>query len=261
MNPRSGEESMNQISDEESMSQTSGEEGRCSSNACYRKSLPIAYALSLLTLIILVEIAGGYLFGRFLTNAGELEVLWATAFLRLVDFMLILFFVHLSGQGMSAIGLAPGEGRNGIFKGLLWSFGFGLIVFATWGLFLLFHVNLFQYLISSPTDYFWWTILIGGIFAPIVEDSFFVGGLYNALRRKFNILWSVLGVSLFFALLHIRILLMREIPITQIIGGILFTLSFEYSDNLLTPISIHILANCTLFAIAYSPWVQHILHV
>jgi len=256
---------MNPTLDEGSMNPTPGEGGQSSVSACYRKSLPIAYALYLLTLIILVEIAGGYLFGRFLPNAGELEALWATAFLRFADFGLILFFVIVSGQGMSAIGLAPGEWRKGIFKGLLWSFGFGLIVFAIWGISLLFHVNLFQYLVSSPTAHFWWILLIGGIFAPIVEDSFFVGGLYNSLRSKFSIIWSVLGVSLFFALLHIRIVLMGAIPITQIIGGILFTLSFEYSDrngishNLLTPITIHILANCTLFIIAYSPWVQRIL--
>jgi len=83
--------SMNPTLDEGSMNPTPGEGGQSSVSACYRKSLPIAYALYLLTLIILVEIAGGYLFGRFLPNAGELEALWATAFLRFADFGLILF--------------------------------------------------------------------------------------------------------------------------------------------------------------------------
>ncbi|MEW5803285.1 MAG: type II CAAX endopeptidase family protein [bacterium] len=241
--------------------------GDCESGDCKsgnskpdcRKSLSIVHALSLLTLIILVEIGGGWLFFRILPEAGDLDALWATAIFRLLDFGLILFLVYLSGSGMSAIGLESGEWKAGLFKGFLWSFGFGLFVFAIWGLFLLFGINLFQFLFSSPADHLGWIILIGGILAPIVEDSFFVGGLYNALRSRFSIPCSVLGISLFFALLHIRIVLAGAIPMTQIIGGILFTLSFEYSGNLLTPITIHILANCTLFAIAYSPLIQRIL--
>ncbi|MEW6380622.1 MAG: CPBP family intramembrane glutamic endopeptidase [bacterium] len=222
-----------------------------------RPALPMSSALCLLILIVLIEIGGGCLFSHFLPKAGDREALWVTALLRLLDFCLILFFACQSGQGISAIGIRPTEWLKGIIKGLEWSFGFGLIVLLTWAVvFFAFHINLLQFLISSSTPaHFWLIMAIGGIFAPIVEDSFFVGCLYNSLRRKLSPLWSILGISILFALLHS----VRGIPVTQLIGGLLFTLAFEYSANLLTPISIHILANCTLFTLAYSAWIKGIL--
>lgn len=229
-----------------------------------RKALSIPMALLLLVLTMpglsLIEIVGDSLFLLFLPEPGYLERLWIIALLRLVDFGLILFFIYLSKQGLSAIGIFPGKWLDGISKGVLVSLGFGLLVFSTWGIFLLFHINLFRFLIppagrSMPLVNLCWTILIGGIFAPIVEDSFFVGCLYNALRKKFSVLWSVLGISVLFALLHG----VRGIPFNQLIGGIVFTLAFEYSGSLLTPVCIHILGNCTLFTMAYSSWVKNIL--
>jgi len=145
---------------------------------------------------------------------------------------------------------------RGIFLGLSWSMGFGVIVFSIWGIFLFFRINLLRFLISPSAHlssvHFLWLLLIGGIFAPVIEDSFFVGCLYNSLRQKISPVFSALGTSFFFALLHG----LKGPPVTQFIGGLIFAFAFEYSANLLTPIIIHVLGNGTLFTLNYSSLVK-----
>jgi len=217
-----------------------------------RKSLSIPAAFFLLLFIILIEIGGSFIFYRFFSQYGNLSGLWFTLLLRFLDFELIVFFVYVSKKGPAAIGLIPGEWARGIFLGLLWSLGFGAIVFSVWGIVLFFQINLLRFIISPsahlPAVYFMWLMLIGGILAPVVEDSFFIGCLYNSLRQKIPPLFSALGTSFFFALLHG----IKGPPVTQFIGGFIFAFAFEYSTNLLTPITIHILGNCTLFTLNYS---------
>ncbi|MCL6582570.1 MAG: CPBP family intramembrane metalloprotease [bacterium] len=250
---------ISQKADQEPLCQEPG----CSSKAgCLRPALSIPSALCLLVLIVLVEIGGSRLFSRLLlvaANGKALwdEELWLTALLRLIDLGLILLFAFRSGYGISAIGIRPKEWRRGIRTGLTWSFVFGLTVMLIWAVaFFAFRVNFGQLLIFSPYPFsFWLLLLVGGTFAPMVEDSFFVGCLYNSLRRKLSPLWAILGVSLLFALLHN----VRGIPATQFIGGLIFTLAFESSENLLTPIIIHILGNCALFTLAYSAWIRGIM--
>ena len=223
------------------------------------KSLPLSAVFLLLFIIIGVEIAGAYLFFHIFPKPSDLEILWFTGALRILDLGLILSFVYLSGRGTASIGIIHGELMRGIFIGLWWSLLFGAAVFSLWGVFLIFRINLFRFLFSQATHIspplFIWLILIGGILAPIVEDSFFIGGLYNAFRNKFPPLVSALSTSLFFALLHG---LHGSFPVTQFIGGLLFALSFEYSKSLLTPVSIHILGNCTLFVMSYCTWLKDI---
>ena len=221
-----------------------------------RKSLSISAAFSLLFFIILIEIGGSFLFSRFLSQYGNLSGLWFTCLLRFLDFGLIALFVYLSKKGPAAIGIIPGGWHKGIFLGLLWSLGFGAIVFSIWGIFLFFRINLLRFLISPSAHlssvHFMWLLLIGGILAPIIEDSFFIGCLYNSLRQKIPPIFSALGTSFFFALLHG----LKGPPITQFIGGLIFAFAFEYSANLLTPIIIHTLGNCTLFTLNYSSLIK-----
>ena len=221
-----------------------------------RKSLSIPAAFSLFLFIILIEIGGSFLFSRFFSHYGNLSGLWFTCLLRFVDFLLMVLFVYLSKKGPGAIGFVPGDWRRGIFSGLVWSMVFGMIVFSLWGIVLFFRINLLRFVISPSAHlssvHFIWLLLIGGILAPIIEDSFFIGCLYNSLRQKIPPIFSALGTSFFFALLHG----LKGPPVTQFIGGLIFAFAFEYSANLLTPIIIHVLGNCALFTLNYSSFVK-----
>jgi hypothetical protein len=53
--------------------------------------------------------------------------------------------------------------------------------------------------------------------------------------------------TLFFVLSHPS---RHTIPVTQVIGGILFAVSYEVEKNLLVPITIHSLGNLAIFALA-----------
>jgi len=225
-----------------------------------REPLPVSAALALFLLIALTQIGGEYLFFHLFPKATKLEVLWFIGSLRLFDFGLIVLFSLLYRRSLAAIGISRDTARKGISLGLWWSFWFGLVVFSAWGIGLIFRLNLFRFLgsptASVPTVYFVWLILIGGIFAPVVEDSLFVGCLYHALRKKFPVLPAALGISLLFALLHG---FSGSFPLVQFIGGVIFALAFEHSGSILTPVSIHILGNCTLFTLSCQPWLKDIL--
>jgi membrane protease YdiL (CAAX protease family) len=225
-----------------------------------RESLPVSAAFALFLLIILTQIGGEHIFFRLFPKATRLEVLWFIGSLRLFDFGLIVLFIRLYRRSLAAIGMGRDAALRGISRGLWWSFWFGLVVFSAWGTGLIFRINLFRFLCSPtaviPTVHFVWLVLIGGILAPVVEDSLFIGCLYHALRKKFPALPAALGISLLFALLHG---FHGSLPVVQFVGGVIFALAFEHSGSILTPISIHILGNCTLFALSYQPWLKDIL--
>ena len=89
--------------------------------------------------------------------------------------------------------------------------------------------------------------LIGGMVGPIAEEVFFRGILYGFFRR-----WGVLvglGLStLIFVLIHLISHLF--LPVTQVIGGIVFALAYEVEDSLLAPITIHALGNMAIFTLS-----------
>ncbi|MGA1864711.1 MAG: lysostaphin resistance A-like protein [bacterium] len=177
--------------------------------------------------------------------------LFFTAIQRIADLGIILGFIFKWGYCFEHLGLSAKRFKKGIIHGLFWCLGFGLIVaFIGAGLYL-FGVNPFSffrhtqnYSLSGLITY----ILIGCFLGPMVEDLVFTGLIYNGLRTKLNIALSALIVSIFFASVHafgfISIFL-----IIQFVGGLLFTLSFEFSGSLLTPMIIHCCGNMAIFAI------------
>ncbi len=223
------------------------------------KALSLWSVFILLTFIIFTQVGGEYLFFHFFSNASDLQVLWFIGCTRLLNLGLIFFFIYRFGKGFESASIFPAKWLKGIYVGGIISLIFGVLVFSTWIFFLFFHINLFRFLFSPNTkivfEKFIWLLIIGGIFAPVVEDTFFIGCLYNSLREKVPLFLAVISTALFFALLHG----LGSFPITQFIGGLLFIIAFEYTDNLLTPITIHITGNCVLFIISYSSLIKTFL--
>ena len=88
--------------------------------------------------------------------------------------------------------------------------------------------------------------IVGGVIGPIAEELFFRGILYSFLRR-----WGVLAALLIsttvFVFAHP---FFPKIPITQIVGGIVFALAYETEKNLMAPIVIHVLGNMAIFTLS-----------
>jgi membrane protease YdiL (CAAX protease family) len=168
---------------------------------------------------------------------------------RLLETVLILLIVLLWGTGLSSIGLAPSKIFTGLIKGLTWCIGFGVLALLGFFILSICGHNPLQ-LIRTPlprwpgdTILFY---LVGGIVAPIAEEVFFRGILYGFFRRWGVVVALVLSTA-FFVLPHLG---SHGLPITQIVGGVLFAIAYETEGTLMTPITIHSLGNLAIFTIS-----------
>ena len=73
------------------------------------------------------------------------------------------------------------------------------------------------------------------IITAIVEELFFRGFLYKALRKKYNIYISILILSIIFFLFHLNPQMLIFVAVTNII----LCLAFEYGKSLSLPVFIH----------------------
>jgi membrane protease YdiL (CAAX protease family) len=169
---------------------------------------------------------------------------------RLLQVLLILLIVVTWGKGIETIGLDLPRIFFGIKKGLIWSFGFGLLAFFAFLVLFLIGIHPLP-LISMPMgpniNQFIILICIGGILAPVAEEFFFRGVLYGFFRR-WGLIVALIVSTLLFVVVHP---MGQGIPVIQIVGGIIFAVAYEVEGTLMTPITIHILGNCSLFTISY----------
>jgi membrane protease YdiL (CAAX protease family) len=96
-----------------------------------------------------------------------------------------------------------------------------------------------------PTGY---KILIGistVILAPISEEILFRGLLYNAVKNAGYPLVALYGVSLFFGVIHNNAIAMLPLAFF----GVILTVVYEITGNLLAPIITHSLFNLTNYCI------------
>jgi membrane protease YdiL (CAAX protease family) len=168
---------------------------------------------------------------------------------RLIETILILLIVLLWGKGLTSIGLAASKIFPGVIKGLTWSVGFGVLALLGFFILSVSGHNPLQLIKTPlpkwPSDIFLF-YLVGGIVAPMAEEVFFRGIVYGFFRRWGVVVAIVLSTA-FFVLPHLG---GHGLPITQVVGGLLFAIAYEIEGNLMTPITIHSLGNLTIFTIS-----------
>ncbi len=81
--------------------------------------------------------------------------------------------------------------------------------------------------------------LFGGVIGPIVEEIFFRGFAYPAIKKKAGVFFSIIITATFFAALHQNFF--AFLPIFFL--GAVLAYVYEKSDSLIPPITIHILHN------------------
>lgn len=168
---------------------------------------------------------------------------------RLVEIFLLMAIVKVREQRLAAIGLtAPGAYR-GFIRGLIWAVSFGLAAAVVLFVIELLGIKmkaLFQMQLPPETGQLIAFFLVGAIIAPVAEEIFFRGILYGFFR-KWGIPVAVILSTFLFVLPHSS---GRTVPVTQIVGGILFAVAYEVEKNLIAPITIHILGNLAIFTLA-----------
>ena len=168
---------------------------------------------------------------------------------RLLQILLIILIVVTWGKGLPSIGLARSERVSGLKKGLLWSAGFGALVsIASVGLFVagINPLTLMKARLPTQTGDLILFFLVGGMVGPVAEELFFRGILYGFLRR-WGVVVAVILSTLLFVLPHA---IHQRIPITQVVGGIVFAVAYEVEGSLMVPIIIHLLGNLAIFSIS-----------
>lgn len=168
---------------------------------------------------------------------------------RVVEIILLIIVTNQFEKGTKNLGLVPAEFPAGIKTGLIWSVCFGIAAIALMGLLYLAGINALR-LLDTPLPaskvQILLFLLIGGVIGPLAEEIFFRGILYGYLRR-WGVFAAVSVSTLLFVLPHLT---GGNLPVTQLVGGIVFALAYEKEKNLMVPITIHCLGNLAIFGIA-----------
>ena len=185
---------------------------------------------------------------RIVISSDYLSPMMTLGAARLLETGLILLIVLVWEKGLSSIGLARSTMVSGLKKGLIWSAGFGLITFFAFITLFLVDINplklIHAHMPRKPNEIFLF-FFIGGLVSPIAEEAFFRGILYGFFRR-WGVLLAIILTTIIFALAHP---VFPGIPVTQIVGGIVFALAYEIEGSLMVPITIHVLGNTAIFAL------------
>jgi len=112
--------------------------------------------------------------------------------------------------------------------------------------------SLIQVQVPKDASRFLFFMITGGVIGPVAEEVVFRGLIYSFLRR-WGVLAALIGSTALFVLAHP---LTSGIPMPQIVGGLVFALSYEASKSLLTPMVIHILGNLALFAVGLANYLM-----
>jgi uncharacterized protein len=168
---------------------------------------------------------------------------------RLLEIALLAFTAVIFGNGLSSVGLARSGIIPGFARGMLWSAGFGvsalvgyiiLYAFGIDGLALI-HTRLPRNHVAIALLF-----LIGGLIGPAAEEIFFRGIIYGFFRR-WGVFVALATSTLVFVVVHPGF---PRMPITQVVGGVIFAAAYETEGSLMAPLTIHVLGNTAIFALS-----------
>ena len=170
---------------------------------------------------------------------------------RCLEIAALTGMIHLFGdQAIRSIGLCREHMLAGLKIGMLWSLGFGFLVGSVYGILVTAGVNpllLMKAHLPSKRNEILLFFIVGAVVSPVAEEIFFRGILYGFFR-KWGFWLAISASTILFALAHQAS--SNGIPVTQIIGGVLFAVAYEKEKNLVVPMVIHILGNLAIFTVS-----------
>jgi len=81
--------------------------------------------------------------------------------------------------------------------------------------------------------------------APLAEETFFRGFVFEGLRHRWGLWWSALASGILFGLMHLQVGAM--IPFSAI--GVVFALAYAYSGSILPSVAAHMAFNSVSFGV------------
>ena len=210
---------------------------------------PLKIFLSSLVMIIVVELVSGKVFKIAGLYHVPLPPLVAVGFVRSLEIVFMLALVYFISRDRSAIGLGLIHFASGFKIGVFWSIGFGILTAVVFGCLYFAGIHPLKMVTAPlPEDMMGLILLfvVGGVVGPIAEELFFRGICYGYFR-KWGILSAIIITTGIFVVAHS---IKNNVPVPQIVGGVVFALSYEYSKSLVSPIIIHIAGNLAIFSIS-----------
>lgn len=179
---------------------------------------------------------------------GWLSGLKLIAATRTLQMLAVAALATIQTGGLRVIGLDGKNAPAGFKKGLVWSSLFGAMAVLLFGILWITGRDPLA-LIRSPLPqtarqqalFF----LVGGVIAPATEEAVFRGLVFGYLRRWGTAAAIVISTALF-AAFHSG----PAVPVTQIVGGLVFAAAYHQAGSLMAPIVIHGLGNLAIFSLS-----------
>ena len=174
----------------------------------------------------------------------------ALGIIRCLEALLLVFITGRFEKDPNAIGLSRSKMLPGLLRGLIWSVCFGIAAGVLFLVLFAADINPLKLvntpLPSAPRQIFIF-FLVGGVIGPIWEEIFFRGIIFGFFRR-WGVYAAILISTALFVLPHFD---GHHLPLTQIVGGIVFAIAYEKEKSLMVPITIHCLGNMAIFSLAF----------
>jgi uncharacterized protein len=174
----------------------------------------------------------------------------ALGIIRCMEALSLLFIAHRFEKNPNAIGLSRSKILPGLVRGLIWSVCFGIAAGVLFSVLFAAGINPLKLvrtpLPPAPRQIFIF-FLVGGVIGPIWEEIFFRGVIFGFFRR-WGVYAAILISTALFVLPHYD---GRHLPLTQIVGGIVFAIAYEKEKSLMVPVSIHCLGNIAIFSLTF----------
>lgn len=187
--------------------------------------------------------------GFRLTTSGKTgSSLSALGIVRCLESILLVAIAWRIEKSTAAIGLDRSNLWFGFTRGLIWSVCFGMAAAILFLVLMAGDVPVLEFLGGiRPSSWRQSVIflLVGGVLGPITEEIFFRGIIYGFLRQ-WGAVSALVFSTLFFVFSHP---VGGGVPVTQLVGGIVFAVAYEKEKNLMVPITIHCLGNLAIFSL------------
>ena len=173
----------------------------------------------------------------------------ALGIVRCLESILLVVIAWRLEKDTAAIGLYRSKILTGFMRGLIWSACFGIAAGILFIVLIAFGVNALDFLHGakpSSWQHIVVFLLVGGVLGPIAEEIFFRGIIYGFFRQWGAVI-AIIFSTLIFVFTHP---IGGSIPVTQLVGGIVFAIAYEKEKNLMVPITIHCLGNLAIFSLS-----------
>ncbi len=204
----------------------------------------------------LIGIVEGFTGTKFTFFENEnFRMVFDTIILDVAVFLVIFWFLrNVYKKKIASLGFGRGNIYKNIFYGIAGYVGV-IPVILILGVLIYIILNIYEikpppqpivglFLAEENLPLIFISSIIAAVFGPVMEEIFFRGVMYNAVKKKTGVFWAVFITSVLFSFLHTHAMtyfLVGFVPIT--ILGMALAYLYEKTGSLIPSITLHVLNN------------------